>query len=358
LIRIAVGTKTMTDSRSRPAVGETAADGPATSPARKPRRDVSGILVLDKPTGMTSNRALQRVRGIYQARKAGHTGSLDPLASGMLPICLGEATKISGFLLNAPKTYEVVARLGSRTDTGDSEGKVIEQADWSGISLESVRSALADFRGDIEQVPPMYSALKHEGRRLYTLARQGQVVDRPARRVTIYRIEAVALEDGELSLEVCCSKGTYIRTLAEDIAEALGSVAHVIHLRRTGVGGLDGAPLVSLRALAGLEKEGLTALDSLLMPPDAALPQLAAVHLDRDMARRVSRGQRLQWNGKEAGTVRLYAPDGSFLGLGEAGRDGVLSPRRMFACHDAGGTVVGSDEGGSMLVANDAGKVQ
>ncbi|MGD8696311.1 MAG: tRNA pseudouridine(55) synthase TruB, partial [Gammaproteobacteria bacterium] len=242
----------MTDSRSRPAVGETAADGPATSPARKPRRDVSGILVLDKPTGMTSNRALQRVRGIYQARKAGHTGSLDPLASGMLPICLGEATKISGFLLNAPKTYEVVARLGSRTDTGDSEGKVIEQADWSGISLESVRSALADFRGDIEQVPPMYSALKHEGRRLYTLARQGQVVDRPARRVTIYRIEAVALEDGELSLEVCCSKGTYIRTLAEDIAEALGSVAHVIHLRRTGVGGLDGAPLVSLRALAGV----------------------------------------------------------------------------------------------------------
>jgi tRNA pseudouridine55 synthase len=358
LIRIAVGTWMMTDPRSRSAVRGPAADGPVTSPARKPRRDVSGILVLDKPTGMTSNRALQRVRGIFQARKAGHTGSLDPLASGMLPICLGEATKISGFLLNAPKTYEVVARLGSRTDTGDSEGKVIERADWSGISLEGVRSALADFLGDIEQVPPMYSALKHKGRRLYTLARQGKVVDRPARPVTIYRLEAVALEDADLSLKVCCSKGTYIRTLAEDVAAALGSVAHVIHLRRTGVGGLDGAPLVTLPALEGMEEKGLTALDSLLMPPDAALPQLSAVHLDRDMARRVSRGQRLQWNGRETGTVRLYAPDGSFLGLGEAGRDGVLSPRRMFACHGAGGAAGSSDEGGSKLVANDAGKVQ
>ena len=348
----------MTDAGSRSPVGGAEADGPETPSVRKPWRDVSGILVLDKPTGMTSNRALQRVRRIYRARKAGHTGSLDPLASGMLPICLGEATKISGFLLDAPKTYEVVARFGSRTDTGDSDGKVIERDDWPGITLETVRSALAGFLGDIEQVPPMYSALKHEGRRLYTLARQGKVVDRPARRVTLYRLRAVAFEDGELSLKVCCSKGTYIRTLVENIAAALGSVAHVSYLRRTGVGGLDDAALTTLPALEDMEEGGLTALDGLLMPPDSALPQLDAVHLDRDMAHRVSRGQRLQWTGKEAGTVRLYAPDGSFLGLGEAGPDGVLSPRRMFACRGAAGADGGSDRAGSELVANEAGKVQ
>lgn len=348
----------MTDSRSRSAVRGPKAKGPATPSARKSRRDVNGILVLDKPGGMTSNRALQRVRRIYQARKAGHTGSLDPLASGMLPICLGEATKISGYLLDAPKTYEVVARFGSQTDTGDSEGTVIERSDWSGISLEIVRSVLADFRGDIEQVPPMYSALKHQGRRLYTLARQGKVVDRPARRVTIYRLEAVSFEDGDLALEVCCSKGTYVRTLVEDIAVALGSLAHVIYLRRTGVAGLDGASMVTLSDLEGRGEDGLAALDGLLMPPDAALSQLDAVRLDTDTARRVSQGQRPQWDGKETGTVRLYGPDGSFLGIAEAGRDGVLSPRRMFACHDAGGAAGGRESASSELVANEAGKVQ
>lgn len=322
------------------------------------RREVSGILVLDKPTGMTSNRALQHVRRVYRARKGGHTGSLDPLASGMLPICLGEATKISRFLLDAPKTYEVVARFGSRTDTGDSEGKVIERRDWSGIAPEKVKASLAGFLGDIDQVPPMYSALKHKGQRLYTLARQGEVVERPARKVTIYQLDAVALEHADLELTVCCSKGTYIRTLVEDIAAALGTVAHVIYLRRIGVGGLDGATMVTLAALEHKAEEGLSALDELLLAPDAALPQLTAIHLDAKEARRLTLGQRLRWAGNGPGTVRLYGPEGRFLGLGEVGADGVLSPRRMFTGQHAGAVAGGSDETAAELVADDAGKVQ
>jgi len=299
-------------------------------PARRPRRDVTGILVLDKPSGMTSNRALQRVRGLYRARKAGHTGSLDPLASGVLPICLGEATKISGFLLDARKCYEVVARLGARTDTGDADGEIVETRDWSHVDLARVESVLSGFVGDTEQVPPMYSALKHEGRRLYALAREGKTVERPPRPVTIYSLSATDLAGADLALRVCCSKGTYVRTLVEDIAGALDTVAHVTCLRRVAAGSLDQSRMVSMTMIEKAAEQGDGALDALLQSPDAALPDLPEVELDEPEAGRITCGQQIDSMRAEPGPVRLYGPGRRFLGLGEVRADGRLAPRRLF----------------------------
>lgn len=322
------------------------------------RRDVSGILVLDKPVGMTSNKALQKVRRLYRARKAGHTGSLDPLASGVLPICLGEATKISGLLLEAPKTYEVIARLGVRTDTGDAEGRVVEERDWSEVTMDRVLAVMDGFRGRIEQVPPMYSALKQQGRRLYELARRGETVERPSRRITIYSLDAVRLDGPDLEFRVRCSKGTYVRTLVEDLAAALGTVAHVSYLRRVEAGSLDQSRMVSLSELERLAEKGLDALDTLLQAPDEALPELPAVHLDADQARRVQWGQRIEGTGDGAGTVRLYGPGGAFLGLGQRGENGVLAPRRLFC---SPGFEAGAGDGKSdpaEVVADSHGEVQ
>ncbi len=325
---------------------------------RSRRRDVSGILVLDKPVGMTSNAALQRVRRLYRARKAGHTGSLDPLASGVLPICLGEATKISGLLLEAPKTYEVIARLGARTDTGDAEGRVVEQQDWSNVTMERVLAVMDAFRGRIEQVPPMYSALKQQGRRLYELARKGETVERPQRRITIYSLDAVSLDGSDLGFRVRCSKGTYVRTLVEDLAAALGTVAHVGYLRRVEAGSLDQSRMVGLTELERVADKGLDALDSLLQAPDEALPEVPAVRLDADQARRVQWGQRIEGTGDGPGTVRLYGPDGIFLGLGQRGENGVLAPRRLF---HTPGPEAGAGDGESdtsEVVADSHGEVQ
>lgn len=294
------------------------------------RRDVTGIVVLDKPSGMTSNRALQRVRRLYRARKAGHTGSLDPLASGVLPICLGEATKLSGLLLDASKCYEVIARLGARTDTGDADGDVIETCEWSHVDRNGVESVLRRFVGDIEQIPPMYSALKHEGRRLYALAREGRTIERAPRAVTIHSLEATGLDGRDLALRVCCSKGTYVRTLVEDLGKALDTVAHVVHLRRLSAGGLDQSKLVSMETIEAAAAVGDEALDALLQAPDSAVPDLEEVVLDEREACRITQGQQIDSPVQKPGTVRLYGPCRRFLGLGQVSGDGRLAARRLF----------------------------
>jgi tRNA pseudouridine55 synthase len=228
-------------------------------------RTVNGILLLDKPAGLTSNAALQAVKRLYRARKAGHTGSLDPLATGLLPICFGEATKISGFLLDADKHYRVQCRLGVRTNTGDAEGEVLEQRPVEGITEAALRKVIEGFIGDIEQIPPMYSALKHKGERLYNLARQGVEVEREARTVTIHALELLDFGGDTAELRVHCSKGTYVRTLVEDIGALLGCGAHVSGLRRLGVGPFDGSVMHDMDALEALASEGYPALDRQFM---------------------------------------------------------------------------------------------
>lgn len=295
---------------------------------RRNRRSVSGILLLDKPAGMTSNRALQKVKWLYQARKAGHTGSLDPLATGLLPICLGEATKISGFLLDADKQYRVRLRLGAVTDTGDADGDVIEQRPVPELDAEHIEAALAPLRGHIQQVPPMYSALKHEGQRLYKLARQGREVERPPRAVTIHRLELLVHAGDELELLVDCSKGTYVRSLVEDLGQALGCGAYVIALRRTALAPFTEPRMIPLDELAELE-EDLTALDALLLPVDAGLANWPEVQLDADSAHYVSQGQAVFVpRAPSSGWVRLRGPE-RFMGMGQVLNDGRIAPKRL-----------------------------
>ena len=229
---------------------------------RQKGRNLNGILVLDKPQGLTSNGCLQEVKRLFEANKAGHTGSLDPLATGVLPVCFGEATKISQFLLNSDKRYRTKIKLGIRTDTGDSQGKLISQSDNSQISKKEVERALKQFEGDIEQIPPMYSALKHNGQPLYKLARQGKQIERKARPVSIYNIELLGLDGTELELDISCSKGTYIRTIADDLGEALGCGAHVFELRRLQAGVFVEQDSVSMEELKQMKLEnGFEELD-------------------------------------------------------------------------------------------------
>ncbi len=211
---------------------------------------VNGVLLLDKPAGMSSNHALQRVRRLFQAQKAGHTGTLDPMATGLLPVCFGEATKFSSYLLDADKCYRTYVRLGEITDTGDAEGAVVERRSVAGFTDTDIERALASFRGEIKQVPPMYSALKHQGRPLYELARQGKTIERAPRPVTVYDMRLLGRDASGFELEVACSKGTYIRTLAEDIGHALGCGAHITALRRLRTGTFDDSGMVSLETLA------------------------------------------------------------------------------------------------------------
>lgn len=306
------------------------------SVTRRPRRDLDGLILLDKPTGMTSNAALQRVKWLFQARKAGHTGSLDPLASGMLPICFGEATKFAGYLLDADKTYRVQARFGVRTDTGDSEGKPVETHSRAPIGLAELEAALPALTGAIEQVPPMYSALKQQGQRLYAIARAGGEVPRAPRPVSIREFVLEEYDPVTPVLRVRCSKGTYIRTLVEDLARELGTAAHVIALRRLAVEPFGGQPMVGLpeiEALAALPAdEALAALSGLLRPLQDALPPWPLVRLDGPSALRMSRGGAVRAPaGHQPGPVRLYGPGNSFLGVGEVGPDGIASPRRLVA---------------------------
>jgi tRNA pseudouridine55 synthase len=291
-------------------------------------RELDGILLLDKRPGLTSNAALQEAKRLFGARKAGHTGSLDPLASGLLPICFGEATKLSGFLLDTDKRYHVVARLGVRTTTGDAEGEIVAQCAVPPLDPAMVESILTRFRGEISQIPPMYSALKHQGQRLYDLARQGVEVPREPRQITIHELSFRGLEAERLAIDVHCSKGTYIRTLAEDIGAALGCGAHVVELRRTGVGAFDVASARTFDYLSGLDE---AARDACLLPPEAVLDSLPALSLADSLCFYLRQGQPVFVpRAPASGWVRLHDKGGVLVGVGEIQDDGKVAPRRMF----------------------------
>ncbi|OOZ36974.1 tRNA pseudouridine(55) synthase TruB [Solemya velesiana gill symbiont] len=297
---------------------------------RQRGRDVQGILLLDKPLGKTSNAALQRVKYLYFAKKAGHTGSLDPLADGLLPVCFGNATKVSAFLLDAEKHYRVKVKLGETNATGDSEGEILETRPTDGISEANIEGVLERFRGEIQQIPPMYSALKHKGERLYKLAREGVEVERQPRTVTIYELNLLACNLPEFELDVRCSKGTYVRTLAEDIGEALGCGAHVANLRRTGVGPYYSEGMVTMEQVEKAAEEGNASLDALLLPVDTALASWPAVHLSADTSFYLRQGQPvIVPNAPTEGHVRLYDQNEAFIGVGEILDDGRVAPRRL-----------------------------
>ena len=298
---------------------------------KQERRSVDGLLLLDKPTGMTSNAALQRVKRLYRARKAGHTGSLDPLASGLLPLCFGQATKVSAYLLDADKGYVVTACWGSRTDTGDADGEVIEESQQRTCTQAALEAALVAMTGDIDQVPPMYSALKKDGKRLYELARAGMEVERAPRPVTIHALEIVAFDPGAPVIRVVCSKGTYVRTLIEDLAMRLGMLGHVQALRRTRAGPFTEDRSVTLAAVEAAAEAGTAALDALLIPVDEALVALPAVSLDKEQAWYLRHGNPVRLaGGPAAGICRVYDDQARFLGVGEALRDGRIAPKRLF----------------------------
>ena len=296
-------------------------------------RLLDGILLLDKPVGMSSNKALQLTKSIYYAKKAGHTGSLDPLATGMLPLCFGEATKFSQFLLDADKHYQVVAQLGVRTDTGDSEGKVIATEKTTHIDVEDIERVLTDFRGTIRQVPSMFSALKHQGVPLYKLARQGIEVQRQPRGVTIQQLSLLAFDQGNatLSLDVKCSKGTYVRNLVDDIGVMLGCGAHVITLRRLAVGEFAAVDMVTLVRLDALRKEeAFTQLDALLLPLHRIFQKLPQIDLTVAAAFRLRQGQVIDEGvGVAAGLATLYDTKGDFIGIGMVKDNGSLVAKRL-----------------------------
>jgi tRNA pseudouridine55 synthase len=299
---------------------------------RRSGRDVHGVVLLDKPPGLTSNQALQAVKRLFNARKAGHTGSLDPIATGLLPICLGEATKISGFLLEANKHYEVRVKLGERTNTGDAEGEVLDTRPVPEISDRELRRTLKKLTGTLQQIPPMYSAIKHEGERLYKLARRGIEVERKAREVTVFQFD---MRDREVPEEaeflIVCSKGTYVRTLVDDLGEMLGCGAHVVALRRAGVEPYDTPDMHTLDELRALAEQGPEALDEVILPTDSALARWPAVALDPDSSFYLRRGQPvLVPKAPVDGNVRLYGADGRFLGVGHVLEDGRVAPQRLF----------------------------
>jgi len=301
---------------------------------RKPHeRDVHGILLLDKPAGITSNDALQKIKRLYRAARAGHTGSLDKPATGMLPLCLGEATKISSYLLNADKTYVAVAKLGEVTSTADAEGEILETRQVPEFNQQQLEKVIAQFVGDIEQVPPMYSALKVDGQRLYKLAYQGLEVERKSRPVTIHQVDLLHFDKDSFAIQVRCSKGTYIRTLVEDIGQALGCGAHVNSLRRLSTGPFNEAQMVSMETIENLakeEEEGDAALDRLLVPGDSALEHLAEVNLSEEMTYYLCLGQAVSVpQAPTDGLVRIYDHNRAFIGIGTILDDGRVAPKRL-----------------------------
>lgn len=304
---------------------------------RRRGRDVHGVLLLDKPQGMSSNDVLQKVKRLYNANKAGHTGALDPLATGMLPVCLGEATKFSQFLLEADKRYRVIARLGQRTNTSDADGEVIQERPVA-FSQAQLDAALERFRGDSQQVPSMYSALKYQGKPLYEYARQGIDVPREARDITVYELLFLRWEGDELELEIHCSKGTYIRTIIDDLGELLGCGAHVMYLRRLQVAGYPAEKMVTLEWLQQAHAEAQESgqeiaaqFDALLLPMDTAVQDLPEVNLSAVVAGYVRQGQPVQTPGLPAdGLVRITVGDArEFIGVGEIDDRGRVAPKRL-----------------------------
>ena len=306
---------------------------------RKSGLNVHGIILLDKRLGVSSNKALQEVRRLFNANKAGHTGSLDPLATGLLPLCFGEATKVSALMLDDDKRYQVVAQLGVMTDTGDAEGQVIESKPVPELSLSDILLCLEKFKGEIDQVPPMYSALKHNGKKLYELAREGQIVDRKARRITIYELELLGFNGSksdvpnQLTLDVSCSKGTYIRSLVEDIGHQLGCGATVTQLRRVAAGQFTIDRTYTLEQLTDMSE---SELHQALIKVDKPLEGFSFVMLSDEQARAINYGQSIPFDGSlikepilKTALVRMYQ-DETFLGLGEMGLDGRIAPKKLF----------------------------
>ena len=302
-----------------------------TDTPRRRAEPIDGLLLLNKPPGLTSNQALQRVKRLLNARKAGHTGSLDPAATGMLPLCFGEATKVCPYLLNADKTYRVTARLGIATDTGDADGKEIDRVDVPVKSSEEWAEVLRTFMGESEQIPPMYSALKKNGIRLYELARKGITVERDCRPVRIDEIELLEAAGTRLVFRVRCSKGTYIRVLVEDIARSVGTVAHTANLHREVVGDFQEVDMLELSALEADAADGAAVLQRRLMAPDMALTGLPAVTVSADHGQRFCLGQALDGHDSElSGLVRVYDDEPRFLGVGEVSAAGTIVPKRVF----------------------------
>ena len=295
---------------------------------RKRGRDIDGVFLLDKPQGMSSNDIMQKVKRLFQANKAGHTGALDPLATGMLPICLGEATKFSQFLLDADKRYVVTAKLGERTDTSDAEGQVVKTRPVN-VETSQILTALEQFRGDILQVPTMFSALKHNGKPLYEYARAGITVEREARPITIFGINFIEYQAPSLTLEVHCSKGTYIRTLVDDLGEVLGCGAHVTVLRRTAVADYPTEKMMTWDALQALAEQG--DLDQHLLPIDTAVSKLPALKLNAEQSKGIGFGQRVKFanEAKLRGQVRLFSDKNIFLGVALIDDNNVIRPQRL-----------------------------
>ncbi|PHS69675.1 MAG: tRNA pseudouridine(55) synthase TruB [Methylophaga sp.] len=299
-------------------------------------RNITGIVIIDKPTGRSSNHVLQQVKRLFDAKKAGHTGSLDPLATGLLPICLGEATKVSSYLLDADKRYHVTCQLGVVTDSGDSDGKVIETNEIPAFIEQDLQDILLKFIGQQDQVPPMYSALKFQGQPLYKLARQGIEVERKSRSITIYDINLLACDHDQFTLDVKCSKGTYIRTLVEDISHVLGCGGHVVMLRRVETAGYIQQQSITVEQLESLAAEGgIDALDKCLLPTEDALPDWPEIMLTDEMVKALRLGQYIQVDQAfDRMEVRLFDKDKVFIGLGHMSEQGVVAPKRVFVVHE------------------------
>ncbi|QKI89099.1 tRNA pseudouridine(55) synthase TruB [Thiomicrorhabdus xiamenensis] len=289
-----------------------------------PKQKVNGIVLLNKPAGVSSNGIMQQVRRIFNAEKAGHTGALDPFATGLLPVCLGEATKVSGLLLDSNKRYTATLKLGEQSDTGDTEGEIIATAEVPELNEQKVDQVLQQFKGEIEQIPPMYSALKHQGKPLYWYARQGIEIERPARKITVFDIQLKQLQERELVFDVLCSKGTYVRTLGEDIAKALGTLGHLTALHRTQTGSLSGDDMLTLEEIEQ-QKEAC------LKPIDIALQHLPAIHLNAEQSKHLLHGGMLRLPQPDSELVRFYNEQNVCIGVGEWHETKqLLKPKRLF----------------------------
>jgi tRNA pseudouridine55 synthase len=313
---------------------------PQGRPPRAPRRKLDGIFILDKPLGLSSNHALQAVRRLYNAEKAGHTGTLDPLATGLLPLCFGEATKFSAELLDADKRYVATVQLGITTDTADAEGLILERRPVTANCVD-IEAALMAFLGEIDQIPPMHSALKRDGKPLYEYARAGVVVERKARRISIHKIQLLKWMGDRFVFEVSCSKGTYVRTLASDLGERLGCGAHLAALRRVGIGSID---IAQAHTLPDLEALVVQERDALLLPLDTLISCLGLATLNAADAARMRQGQAIRWAGEAGQRIRIYDHESRFIGVGRLDADGWLQPVRLVAAASRPNSIAALDK--------------